>query len=251
MSDISFKNRTAIVTGAGGGMGLAICKALADAGCDVTGIDLKPCPDELRDAKNTNYAQIDLRDQAAVQKAITAAHTRTGRLDYLANVAGVLWFDRDKSLLEIDMDIWDQVFAINLKTMVNTARVAAPLMQAAGNGGAMIHLSSVQWLRGDTKPQDAYAASKAGVCTLSKSLAMQLAADNIRSNAILPGMIETPMQARWDTESKKRAVAEYAPLGRIGTVDDIASLALFLLSDAASYITGQEIAIDGGLLLRN
>jgi len=218
---------------------------------DVTAIDLKPCPDALADLANITFAQIDLCDEAAVAETIKAAHARTGRLDYLANVAGVLWFDRDKSMLDMDLGVWDQVFDINLKSMVHTVRAAAPLMQASGHGGAMIHLSSVQWLRGDTKPQDAYAASKAAVCSLSKSLAMQLAADNIRSNAILPGMIVTPMQARWDSDEKKQAVADYAPLGRIGTTDDIANLVLFLLSDAASYITGQEIAIDGGLLLRN
>lgn len=148
------------------------------------------------------------------------------------------------------MDVWDQVFAINLRSIALTSRAAVPLMRKTGRGGAMVHFSTIQWLRGDPKPQDAYQASKAGVCALSKSLAMQLAAEGIRSNAICPGMALTPLQARWDNEEVLKAVADYTPLGRIGTPQDMANAALFLLSDAASYITGIELAVDGGLLMR-
>ena len=150
----------------------------------------------------------------------------------------------------MDLDVWDQVFNINLKSFVHTARAVVPHMRAGGRGGAMVHFSTIQWYRGDPKPQDAYQASKAGVCALSKSLAMQLAGDGIRSNSICPGMALTPLQARWDTEEKRAAVADYTPLGRIGTPQDMANAALFLLSDAASYITGIELAVDGGLLMR-
>ncbi|RWX59152.1 SDR family oxidoreductase, partial [Mesorhizobium sp. M2A.F.Ca.ET.039.01.1.1] len=167
-----------------------------------------------------------------------------------ANVAGVLWFGRDKSALDMDLGVWDDVFNINLKSFVHTARAVVPHMRAGGRGGAMVHFSTIQWYRGDPNPQDAYQASKAGVCALSKSLAMQLASERIRSNAICPGMALTPLQARWDTEEKRAAVANYAPLGRIGTPQDMANAALFLLSDAASYITGIELAVDGGLLMR-
>jgi 3-oxoacyl-[acyl-carrier protein] reductase len=175
---------------------------------------------------------------------------RFGRLDYLANIAGVLWFGRDASLLDMDLRIWDQVFAINLKSMVHTARAVVPHMRKAG-GGAMVHFSTIQCLRGDPVPQDAYSTSKAGVGALSRSLAMQLAADGIRSNAIYPGPTLTPMQERWNTAEKIAAVGRWVPLGRVANPEDLANPALFLLSDAASYITGIDLVVDGGVLLKS
>ena len=251
-----FSNRVAVVTGAGGGMGEAIALALAKAGAKVTAIDMKGCPDSLKPGSlkalgaNVTFAQGDLRDAAFVDQTFAATAARHGRLDYLANVAGVLWFGRDKSLLDMDLKVWDEVMDINLRTMVLTSRAATPLMKKAG-GGSMVHISTIQWMRGDPHPQDAYQASKAAVCAVSRSLAMQLAADGIRSNAICPGPALTPLQARWDTEEVRRQVADYVPLKRIGTAEDMADATLFLFSDAASFITGIELAVDGGCLLRN
>jgi 3-oxoacyl-[acyl-carrier protein] reductase len=185
-----------------------------------------------------------------VKTAVDQTVEAFGKIDYLANVAGVLWFDRDKSALEMDMDVWDQVFQINLKSMVHTTRHIAPHMKKAG-GGAMVHFSTIQCLRGDNAPQDAYQASKAGVIALSKSLAIQLGSSNIRSNAILPGPVHSPMQARWDDDYKAiNSIADIVPLGRIGKVQDMANACLFLLSDKANFITGTEIIVDGGLLAR-
>ena len=245
-----FRNKAAVVTGAGGGMGEAIALALAQAGAAVTAIDVKPCPESLKKSDAVHYAQGDLRDGAFVDKTMEAAHERSGRLDYLANVAGVLWFGRDKSLLEMELSVWDEVMDINLRSMVLTSRAATPLMRKTG-GGAMVHFSTIQWMRGDPQPQDAYQASKAAVCAMSRSLAMQLAADGIRSNSICPGPTLTPLQARWDTEKIRGQVDDYVPLKRIGTAQDMANAALFLLSDGASYITGIELVVDGGVLLRN
>ena len=151
-----FGGRTAVVTGAGGGMGEAIALALANAGANVTAIDMKPCPPSLAaQRERVVFAQGDLRDLSFVERTMAAAHGRAGRLDYLANVAGVLWFGRDKSLLEMDLGVWDEVMAINLKTMVHTSRAAVPFMRRTG-GGAMVHVSTIQWMRGDLKPQDTY-----------------------------------------------------------------------------------------------
>jgi 3-oxoacyl-[acyl-carrier protein] reductase len=162
----------------------------------------------------------------------------------------VLWFDRDTSLVDMDMEVWDRVFDINLKSHALTARHAIPEMKKTG-GGAMVHISSIDALRGDDKPQDAYGASKAGLLRLSKSIAIQFAADGIRSNTILPGAVLTPMQARWDgNDDVLTAVASSVPLGRIGTPRDIANACLFLLSDQASYITGTEMVVDGGVLAK-
>ena len=225
-------------------MGHHIANDLAAAGAAVTGIDLKERPDGLASA--VTYHQGDVSDDDTVKHAITQAFERRGRLDYLVNGAGVLWFGRDKSMVETDLETWDQVLKINLRSMVHTTRHAVPLMKQSG-GGAMVHIASIQALRGDTKPQDAYQASKAAIISLSKSLAIQFAADGIRSNALCPGGTHTPMQDRWDDDqSQLEAAARSVPLGRVATTQDMANAVLFLLSDRASFITGTELIVDGG-----
>ena len=244
-----FANRTAFVTGAGGGMGLAIARGLLDEGCTVTGFDLKPRP-EIFDGRRAraHYVQGDLTDEALVGRAVDGACARGGRLDYLVNAAGVLLFGQDKSAAEIDLALWDRVMAVNLKSVVHTCRHAIPRLRRTG-GGAMVHIATIQCLRGDAAPQDAYQASKAGVTALSKSLAVQLAGYRIRSNVIHPGPTLSPMQQRWHDDRQAAArVAEEIPLGRLGAPEDMAHAALFLLSDEASYITGTELIVDGGLM---
>ena len=238
-----FVGRTAVVTGAGGGMGLQIASDLLAAGATVAGIDVKDRPDALDDAL---YHQGDVSDQGFVAEAIGNAYAETGRLDYLVNAAGVLWFGRDRSLVEIELETWNRVIAINLTGCMLSARHAIPLMQKSG-GGALVHFSSTQCLRGDDQPQDAYQVAKAGILALSKSIAIQFAKDNIRSNVILPSATESPMQARWEKDPElKRRTAEGVPLGRVGTAQDMANACLFLLSDQASFITGTELLVDGG-----
>ena len=254
---MSFQGTTAVVTGAGGGMGLNISLDLLAEGASVVMIDLKAQPEEIADfAGQAIYLQCDVADDAAVGQAIEEGFAQTGRLDHLVNAAAVLWFGRDRSLAEIDLDLWDQVMAINLKSMVHTARHAIPLMKRSGHGkeapgGSMVHISSIQCLRGDDQPQDAYQAAKAGIVALSKSLAIQFAADGIRSNAVLPGPTYSPMQSRWDEDTAaKAAVALHVPLGRLGATQDMANAVLFLLSDKSSFITGTELIVDGGVTAR-
>jgi 3-oxoacyl-[acyl-carrier protein] reductase len=258
---MSFSGRTAIVTGAAGGMGLAIAAALVAEGAAVTLIDAKPEPGPLPAGPlpagplptgpgRATYARGDLTDAGFVARAIKAAHQATGRLDHLVNAAGVLWFERDRSAIDMDLAVWDQVMAINLKSMVHTMRAAVPLMKA-GSGGSIVNIATIQCLRGDSQPQDAYQASKAGVVALTKSIAIQFARDNIRANTILPGPTRTPMQARWDARpDQAESVASVVPLGRLGRPEDIANAALFLLSDKAAWITGTELIVDGGLMAR-
>jgi 3-oxoacyl-[acyl-carrier protein] reductase len=186
-------------------------------------------------------------DEDFVKQAVARTVAALGRLDHLVNTTGVLWFDRDKSCVEMDMDVWDRVMEINVKSFALTARHAVPEMKKAG-GGSMVHFASTDALRGDDRPQDAYGCSKAAVVRLSKSLAIQFAKDGIRSNTILPGPVHTPMQARWDDKPDiQAAIANHVPIGRIGKAEDMANACLFLLSDKAAYVTGTELIVDGGL----
>jgi NAD(P)-dependent dehydrogenase (short-subunit alcohol dehydrogenase family) len=237
-----FAGKTAVVTGAAGGMGLNIARDLAAAGARIVGIDLQPRPDGFAD-----WVQGDVSDGATFARAMSGTLARDG-LDYLVNAAGVLWFDRDRSLLDIDLEVWERVTRINLTGCMLAARHAIPLMQKSG-GGAMVHISSTQCLRGDDRPQDAYQVSKAGILALSKSIAVQFAKDGIRSNVLLPSATESPMQARWQADPALKArTAAGTPLGRVGTTQDMADACLFLLSERASFITGTELLVDGGRL---
>ena len=243
-----FSGRNAFVTGAGGGMGLQIARDLLDAGAQATFFDVKPAPDDL--PAGAHYVEGDLRSPTDVAQAMANCYEAAGRLDYLVNAAGVLLLGRDRSLVDIDLDVWDDVLAINLKGSLLAAREAVPLMKRTG-GGAMVHIATIQCVRGDDAPQDGYQASKAGLVAMSKSIAIQFAGDGIRSNSILPGPTETPMQRRWvDNPALREATEAAVPLGRVGTTRDMANATLFLLSDAASYITGTELIVDGGVLAK-
>jgi NAD(P)-dependent dehydrogenase (short-subunit alcohol dehydrogenase family) len=244
---MSFSGKVAIVAGAGGGMGLNIANDLIGAGAKVALTDIKERPGDIAGGPGESaYHQGDATDEAFVERVVAETVSVHGRLDYLVNTTGVLWFDRDRSLVDIDMAVWDRVLAINLKSHALTARHAIPAMIETG-GGAMVHISSLDALRGDDRPQDAYGASKAAVIRLSKSIAIQFARQGIRSNTILPGPVASPMQARWEGRNDVlAAVADQVPLGRIGVTQDIADACLFLLSDKASFITGTELLVDGG-----
>lgn len=246
---MSFRGKVAIVAGAGGGMGLQIACDLVREGANVSLVDVKDKPAGIPDGPGKHlYFKGDVTQEPFVQKAVADTVAAHGRLDYLVNTTGVLWFDRDKSCTEMDMGVWDQVMAINLKSFAMTIKHAIPHMKRSG-GGAMVHFASTDALRGDNRPQDAYGASKAAIVRLSKSVAIQFARDGIRSNSILPGPVHTPMQARWDNnEAAQKAIREFVPLGRVGTVQDMSNACLFLLSDKASYVTGTELLVDGGIM---
>jgi len=244
---MNFKGQSALICGAGGGIGLAAANQLITHGLNVAIADLKDQPADLADGPGqVCYFQGDLSNENFVRSIVEQTVAELGGIHYLVNTTGVLWFDRDASVVDMEMDVWDQVFAINLKSFVLTARHVVPHMRAQG-GGAMVHISSIDALRGDNAPQDAYGAAKAGVIRLSKSLAVQFASEGIRSNAVLPGPVRSPMQSRWETNPRSlEALSAHVPVGRVGEPDDIAQACLFLLSDEASFITGTELVVDGG-----
>lgn len=245
---MEFQGKNAIVAGAGGGIGLQIANDLLAKGANVILADLKPRPDDIVDSGGTaHYLEGDLSDEGFVASVVAECVSRYGGPDCLVNTAAVLWFDRDRSLVDTDVETWRRVMDINLGSYMLTAKFTVPAMQARG-GGAMVHFASIDALKGDPQPQDAYAISKAAVMRLSRSIAVQYAPDGIRSNTILPGPVLSPMQARWagDTETQQK-VASRIPLGRLGTPRDQSNACLFLLSDDASFITGTELIVDGGI----
>lgn len=245
---MSFMNKIAVVAGGGGGMGLNIANDLISEGAKVAIADLKPSPGDVAAGPGSHsYHQGDLSEEAFVRDVVRTTTDEHGGIDYLVNTVGVLWFERDTSFSDIDLDVWEQVYRINLRSFVLTSRYAVAEMKKRG-GGAIVHFASIDALRGEIKPQDAYATSKAAVIRLSKSIAVQFAAYRIRSNAILPGPVLSPMQDRWQGQPELQAeIAAGIPLGRLGTTQDQADACLFLLSDRASYITGTELVVDGGL----
>ena len=245
---MNFSGKTALVAGAGGGMGLEIANQLIGRGINVGMMDIKPEPELIESGPGESvYLAVDLTDQQAIASAVQQFHDRFSGIDYLVNSVGVLWFGKDKSAEAIDMEIWDQVLNINLRSTVLLVKSVIPFIRKSG-GGAMVHFSSIDALSGDPMPQDAYGASKAALIRLSKSLAIQYASEQIRSNVILPGPALTPMQERWQNKPElQQKIAENIPLGRLGQPRDMANACLFLLSDNASYITATTLIVDGGI----
>ena len=244
---LSFKGKTAIVTGASGGMGLKTVDKLIQSRIRVLMLDIKEPPKQYIKNNKIEFKKIDLTNFSYLKEIINNFYKKNKSIDYLVNTTGVLWFDKDISVSNIDINTWDKVFDINLKTMVYLSKLIIPKMKK-NKFGSMIHISSIDALSGDSKPQDAYGASKAAMIRLSKSIAIQYANYQIRSNIILPGAVETPMQKRWKNNPKaKKKLANIIPLKKVGQPEDIANAALFLLSDQSKYITGTEIIIDGGI----
>ena len=229
-------------------MGLAIAGQLIRRGINVCLADVKPPPEGLVSGPGKSvYVRANLNNHDEVKKTVKRALKELGAIHYLVNTVGVLWLERDKSAVDVDMAVWDEVMGINLRPMVFLVKQVIPEMRKSGFG-AMVHFSSIDALSGDPLPQDAYGASKAALIRLSKSLAIQFAKDRIRCNAVLPGPALTPMQARWrERPDLQTQVERRIPLGRLGSADDMANACLFLLSDNAGFITGTELIVDGGI----
>ena len=243
-----FKGKNAIITGASGGMGLQISKMLSKNDVNVLMLDIQsPSKTFLNENENCYFEKVDVTNIKRLKIVIDKFFKKNKTIDYIVNTTGVLWFNKDVSATDIKPEIWDKVFEINLKSMMLLSKIIIPLMKK-NNFGSMVHISSVDALSGDDKPQDAYGASKAAMIRLSKSLAIQFASYNIRSNIILPGPIETGMQKRWKKNPKtKKNLEKFIPLQRVGKPQDISNACMFLLSDQADYITGTEIIVDGGI----
>ena len=245
-----FENQVAVVTGAGRGIGQAIAVRLASEGARVacisrTQTNAKKTASEISatqpDAAKA-YA-VDVADHAAVQKVGAQILEDFGRIDILVNNAGVT---RDGLSMRMSTEDWDVVINTNLKGAFNFVQATERAM-IKQRSGRIINISSVIGLIGNAG-QTNYAASKAGLIGLTKSLARELASRNITVNAVAPGFIRTDMTAGLSDEIKK-TLQSRIPLGKTGTPEDIASAVAFLASAEASYITGQVICVDGGIVM--
>ena len=243
-----FKGKVAVVTGGSGGIGLDVSKKLAKLKIKVLILDInKP---NISKNKFIYFEKVDLSNENEINQAINKFIKKEKRIDYIVNAAGVLWFDKDLGLEKIKNHIWDKVFSINLKSMLIVLKKILPKMKK-NKFGSIVNISSIDALSGDDKPQEAYGASKAAMIRLSKSIAIQYANKNIRSNSILPGPVDTPMQKRWKKNpNSKKNLTKIIPLQRVGKPENIADTVLFLLSEQSCFITGTEIIVDGGLKAR-
>jgi NAD(P)-dependent dehydrogenase (short-subunit alcohol dehydrogenase family) len=246
------QGKVAFITGAGMGQGREGACLFAQEGAQVVVADIdKKAADEtvrlIERRKGQALAVVgDVGVERDVKRMIAAAVKRFRALHILYNNAGVLWKDRDRSVLETTEDNWDKVQAINLKGPFFVAKHGIPHLIRSG-GGSIINIGSVSALAGFTTAQDSYTSAKGALISLTKSLAIQFARQNVRCNIIHPGIIETPMQAPYLKDpAKRKSFEDGIPLGRIAHPREIASVALFLASDDSSYVTGAEIVADGG-----
>jgi 3-oxoacyl-[acyl-carrier protein] reductase len=245
-----FENQVAIVTGAGRGIGHAIAVRLAREGARVASVsrteaNAQKTADEingLRAGAAKAYA-VDVSDHAAVQAAGAQIVEEFERVDILVNNAGVT---RDTLLMRMSTEDWDTVLNTNLKGAFNFIQAVQRTM-IRQRSGRIINISSVIGLIGNAG-QANYAASKAGLIGLTKSLARELASRSITVNAVAPGLIETDMTSVLSEEIRK-AILGKIPLNKLGEPDDIASAVAFLASAEARYITGQVLAVDGGMVM--
>jgi NAD(P)-dependent dehydrogenase (short-subunit alcohol dehydrogenase family) len=243
--------KVAFITGAGMGMGREAAVLFARHGARVGVADIDKAAAEetvalIEKAGGQGLAAIgDVAVEADVERMIAETVARFGALHVLYNNAGVLWKDRDRSVLETDERQWDRVMAINLKSVFWVTKHGIPHLRRAG-GGSVINVGSVSALAGFTRAQDAYTAAKGAIISLTKSLAIQFAKDRIRCNVIHPGIVDTPLQAPYLTDELRKEFQAGIPLGRIAHPREIAFAALFLASEESAFMTGAELVIDGG-----
>ncbi|MBU7005482.1 3-oxoacyl-[acyl-carrier-protein] reductase [Phosphitispora fastidiosa] len=244
------RGKTALVTGAGRGIGRTIALRLAESGADVAVVDLsqESVAEVAAEIRNLGQRALELSGNVTVadevDNFVKKAVAEFGRIDILVNNAGIT---RDTLLLRMKEEDWDTVLNVNLKgTFLCTKAVSRIMMKQ--RYGRIVSISSVIGLMGNAG-QANYGASKAGIIGFSKSVARELGSRGITCNAVAPGFIETQMTDALPEDMKKELINQI-PLGRIGNPQDVADAVLFLVSDAASYITGQTIAVDGGMVMQ-
>jgi len=246
---MQLKDKVALVTGSARGIGKAIAMSLARAGADIVVADVnlqeaEKTASEIEALGRKSMAiSMDVTDFAKVEEAVNKILDKFTKLDILVNNAGIT---KDNLLLRMGQQEWDAVLSVNLKGSFNCIKaVSRPMIKQ--RSGKIVNIASIIGIIGNPG-QANYSASKAGLIALTKTAAKELASRNINVNAIAPGFIQTDMTAKLP-EQLQQKMKEAIPLDKFGTADDVAAACLFLASDDSSYITGQTIVVDGGMVM--
>jgi NAD(P)-dependent dehydrogenase (short-subunit alcohol dehydrogenase family) len=245
--------KVALITGAGSGMGRVAAQVFAREGAQVVAADLDDRAGQETESLardeglDVRFVRSDVSREADCRAMVAFAQQTFGRLDVLYNNAGI-FPEADRSVVDTDEAVWDRVLAVNVKGVYLACKYGIPAMLETG-GGSIVNIASFVALVGCSVPQDAYTASKGAVISLTRSLAVQFAPQGVRTNAICPGPIETPLLTSWlltDPEAKALRLARN-PTGRFGRPEDIVNLALYLASDESAWTNGAIISADGGI----
>jgi NAD(P)-dependent dehydrogenase (short-subunit alcohol dehydrogenase family) len=247
------KGKVAIITGAGSGMGRVAAQLFAAEGARVVvaefdeGAGNDTVESVLEAGGDAAFVRTDVSNEADAKGMVDHAVDRYGRLDVLYNNAGVMP-ESDHSVIDTDVATWDKVMAVNVRGVFLGCKYAIPVMLEQGSG-SVINISSFVALLGCSVPQDAYTASKGAVLSLTRSLAVQFGGRGVRSNAICPGPIETPLLMDWllKDEAAKQLRLARNPTGRFGKPEEVVNAAIYLASDESRWTNGAQFVIDGGI----
>jgi NAD(P)-dependent dehydrogenase (short-subunit alcohol dehydrogenase family) len=245
--------KVAIITGAGSGMGRVAAQLFAAEGARVVvaefdeGAGNDTVESVLEAGGDAAFVRTDVSNEADAKGMVEHAVDRYGRLDVLYNNAGVMP-ESDHSVIDTDVTTWDKVMAVNVRGVFLGCKYAIPVMLEQGSG-SVINISSFVALLGCSVPQDAYTASKGAVLSLTRSLAVQFGGRGVRSNAICPGPIETPLLMDWllKDEAAKQLRLARNPTGRFGKPEEVVNAAIYLASDESRWTNGAQFVIDGGI----
>ena len=247
------QDKVAIITGAGGGMGRVAAQLFANEGAKVVVAEFGEAAGRETVAQveasggQATYVRTDVSDEASAKAMVDHAIATYGRVDVLYNNAGVMP-EADHSVIDTDVATWDQVMAVNVRGVFLGCKYAIPKMVQQGSGSVM-NIASFVALLGCSVPQDAYTASKGAIISLTRSLAVQFGPNGVRSNAICPGPVETPLLMDWlvkDEEAKRIRLARN-PTGRFGKPEEIVNMAVYLASDESRWTNGASLVVDGGI----
>jgi len=246
----SLQGKSTLITGGAGSLGTLISKAFAQRGADVTIQDLnKERLDEVRKAITAGSGKVfsiaaDLSDPTECARVVSESNQLMGGLDIVINTAGI---NRRKPISEVTEDDFDAIVSVNMKAIYFISQAAHPIMKSGG-GGAIVNMSSLS-ARYSYNTISVYAATKAAVSSITRSAAREWAKDKIRVNCIEPSVIKTDFtKPLWGEPHRTKWFDETTPIGRLSNPDEIIGSVIFLATDASSYITGQSIVIDGGIL---
>jgi NAD(P)-dependent dehydrogenase (short-subunit alcohol dehydrogenase family) len=246
-------DKVTIITGAGGGMGRVAATMFAREGAHVVvAVYGEAAGQETVElikgaGGEASFVKVDVSKEADAKAMVDHAVATYGRVDALYNNAGVMP-EADHSVTDTSVEVWDQVMAVNVRGVFLGCKYAIPAMVQAG-GGSIINIASFVAILGCSVPQDAYTASKGAVLSLTRSLAVQFGPNGIRTNAICPGPVETPLLMDWlvkDEEAKRIRLARN-PTGRFGKPEEIVHLAVYLASDESRWTNGAQLVVDGGI----